>query len=83
MRKLIFVFTFLVTACSQKSPKFIQVVPHVVKKVDTIKQYDPITLSFKKRYRYEFWDSTAPITVDPEHARYTVGDTIEYIYYQY
>jgi len=83
MRKLIFVFTVLMTACVQRPPKSIHVVPHVVKKVDTIEQYDPTTLNYKKRYRYEFWDSTAPVTVDPQHARYKVGDTIEYTYYQY
>ena len=83
VRKLIFVFTVLMTACVQRPPKSIHVVPHVIKKVDTIEQYDPTTLNYKKRYRYEFWDSTAPVTVDAQHARYRVGDTIEYTYYQY
>ena len=73
MRKLILVFTVLMTACVQIPLKSTHVTPHVVKEVDTIERYDPC----------EFWDGTEPVTVDSQHARYNVGGRIECTYHLY
>ena len=71
------------SSCAERVPRKVTVVPHVVKSIDTIQRYNPNTLNHETCYRYEFWDSAPPIILDKRRFEYKVGDTIEYIYYQY
>lgn len=71
------------SSCAERIPRKVTVVPHVVKSIDTIQRYNPNTLNHETCYRYEFWDSAPPIILDKRRFEYKVGDTIEYIYYQY
>jgi hypothetical protein len=69
-------------ACGERIPKSTVVVPHVIKSIDTVQRYNPSMMYYEKYYRYEFWDSTPPVMLR-KNSRYTIGDTIEYIYIQY
>lgn len=87
MNSKLFLFLVLLvigfSSCGERVPKKVTRIPHVVKNIDTVYRYNPNTLSHETCYRYEFWDSTAPVVLDKRQRQYKVGDTIEYIYYQY
>jgi hypothetical protein len=69
-------------ACAERVPKSKTVVPHVIKSIEVVDKYNGTTLNYETYYRYEFWDSTPPVMLR-KNSRYTIGDTIEYIYIQY
>ena len=70
-------------ACGEGIPKRVTVVPHVIESIDTVERYNGSTMRHEKYYRYEFCDSTLPVTLCERTAVYKIGDTINYIYHEY
>lgn len=57
----------------------ILIVNHIVKSVEIVHQYNEATLSYEKRYKYEFQDEK--IFMSPKRTNlYSVGDTVKYLY---